>query len=382
MRILHGAAFALAAAIVAGPPVVLVADAVRPAATIPSWATGGGGDSSMSTPHTLGAIGAQPLRLIVPYLVLTASQSLSDAQVAAISALPGVRAALAVDGGQVLVNGHRGTVIGIPDGFRSWTPPQTATADGIWSALSGGSLVVNYDAANRLGLTLGGSYLVGGAVTTSVPFTAIAPSGIPGADAIVNAQLSGELGLPHNVAVLISAPGAAYGPLVQRLLAVAGGHAQVIDLVPVQSSAASAAASHALPVAAATPGLPTSWLQLYRDAAALYCPGLSWTVLAAIGQIESGDGTNDGPSSAGALGPMQFMPSTWAQYGITGFGRTGPPDIMDPLDAVPSAARMLCEDGATSGSAGLSGAIFDYNHADWYVTEVLQLAEEYAHDYP
>lgn len=379
MRIVNGVAFALAAAIVVGPPVVLVADAVRPASTIPSWATGGKGESSMSVPHALGAIGAQPLRLTVPYLVLTVSRPLSDAQVAAIGALPGVRAALAVDGGQVLVNGHRATVIGVPDGFRSWTPPETATANGIWSALSGGSLVATYDAANHLGLTLGGSYLIGAAVTTSVPFTAIAPSGIPGADAIVNAQLSGELGLPHNVAVLISAPGAAYAPLVQRLLAIAGGHAQVINLVPVQSPAAE---TQALPVAAATPGLPTSWLQLYRDAAALYCPGLSWTVLAAIGQIESGDGTNDGPSSAGALGPMQFMPSTWAHYGITGFGRTGTPDIMDPLDAVPSAAHLLCEDGATRGSAGLSAAIWDYNHADWYVTDVLQLAEEYAHDYP
>ncbi|HLK00443.1 MAG TPA: hypothetical protein VKU39_11115, partial [Streptosporangiaceae bacterium] len=63
MRILHGVAFALVAAVVAGPPVVLVADAVRPAATIPSWATVSGGDSSMSTPRTVGTIGAQPLRL-------------------------------------------------------------------------------------------------------------------------------------------------------------------------------------------------------------------------------------------------------------------------------------------------------------------------------
>ena len=107
---------------------------------------------------------------------------------------------------------------------------------------------------------------------------------------------------------------------------------------------------------------------------------MSWTVLAAIGQIESGDGSNMGPSTAGALGPMQFLPSTWAEWGITAFGETGPPNIMDPFDAVPSAARLLCADGAGT-PAGLRGAIFAYNHATWYVNEVLALARQYARDY-
>jgi membrane-bound lytic murein transglycosylase B len=104
---------------------------------------------------------------------------------------------------------------------------------------------------------------------------------------------------------------------------------------------------------------------------------MSWTVLAAIGQIESGDGANNGPSSAGALGPMQFMPGTWAEWGINGFGPPGPPDIMNPLAAIPSAARMLCAAGA-GNPATLRGAIFAYNHATWYVDEVLALAGEYA----
>ena len=55
---------------------------------------------------------------------------------------------------------------------------------------------------------------------------------------------------------------------------------------------------------------------------------------------------------------------------------------MNPYDAVPSAARMLCADGAASGGNGLAAAIFDYNHAAWYVHEVLALAAEYARDYP
>jgi membrane-bound lytic murein transglycosylase B len=127
---------------------------------------------------------------------------------------------------------------------------------------------------------------------------------------------------------------------------------------------------------------PTSYIGLFKASAAQYCPGLSWTVLAAIGQIESADGTNMGPSTAGALGPMQFMPATWAAWGIDGFGQTGAPDVMNPYDAVPSAARLLCADGAAAGGTSLSNAIFDYNHANWYVSEVLALAAQYAADYP
>jgi len=150
----------------------------------------------------------------------------------------------------------------------------------------------------------------------------------------------------------------------------------VLNLVPVETAAS-------LPVDDNVPaGRPANWLQLYQESAARYCPGLSWTVLAAIGEIESGDGANDGPSTAGALGPMQFMPATWSVWGTDGFGQRGAPDITNPLDAVPSAARMLCADGAAQGSAPLSAAIFDFNHATWYVSEVLALAGEYAQAYP
>ena len=67
--------------------------------------------------------------------------------------------------------------------------------------------------------------------------------------------------------------------------------------------------------------------------------------------------------------------------GISAFGQPSPPDIMNPLDAVPSAARLLCAAGAGS-PATLSQAIFAYNHATWYVDEVLALASEYARSYP
>jgi hypothetical protein len=188
----------------------------------------------------------------------------------------------------------------------------------------------------------------------------------------VDSQVSSQLGLVHRVAALISAPGARLTTLIAKVQAVLGPSGRIVSLRQQQ-----------LPVTKTTTvAEPTTYLQLFQASAAKYCPGLSWTVLAAIGQIESADGTNMGPSSAGALGPMQFLPSTWAIWGIDGFGQTGPPDIMNPYDAVPSAARMLCADGAGAGGSALSAAIFDYNHATWYVNEVLALAAEYAQDYP
>jgi hypothetical protein len=191
-------------------------------------------------------------------------------------------------------------------------------------------------------------------------------------DAIVSPAQARRLGLARGAAVLINAPAADMTTLAAQVRAVLGRGSRVIRLVPVTVTAT-------LPVDTRVPsGTPSSYLSLYQESAARYCPGLSWTVLAAIGQIESGDGANEGPSAAGALGPMQFLPSTWRAWGITAFGQPGPPDIMNPLDAVPSAARMLCADGAATGPQGLRQAIFDYNHATWYVDEVLALAAEYA----
>jgi hypothetical protein len=124
--------------------------------------------------------------------------------------------------------------------------------------------------------------------------------------------------------------------------------------------------------------LPASpdYLALYHSAAQT-CPGLSWTVLAAIGQVESGHGRNPGVSSAGAIGPMQFLPATFASYAVDG-DHDGSVDIMSPADAVFTAARYLCANGAGGGSGALAAAVWHYNHADWYVQMVLTLARQYA----
>jgi murein DD-endopeptidase MepM/ murein hydrolase activator NlpD len=100
--------------------------------------------------------------------------------------------------------------------------------------------------------------------------------------------------------------------------------------------------------------------------------GVPWSVLAAINKVESNFGQNMGPSSAGAIGWMQFMPDTWARWGLDANG-DGIADPWNPEDAIYSAARYLA---ATGASSDLAGAVFSYNHAQWYVDEVLQLAQQ------
>jgi hypothetical protein len=319
---------------------------------------------------------AMPRQLIVPDLIAVAPSGITQAQLAKIRKLAGVRTVQPVSGGDITVNGKSATVLGATAGqLREWTPPATADNDALWDSFARGDLITTDRSAKSLGVTAGHGYQVTGAVSDQVPAGPVAASlGLPGIDAVVTASRAAQLGLVPDVGVLINAPGADLIKLVTAVRAALGGHGQVVRLVPVTVT------DNQLPVdtTVSTASVPTTYTQLYQESAALYCPGLSWTVLAAIGEIESGDGTNDGPSSAGALGPMQFMPSTWAEWGTDGFGQTGTPNIMNPLDAVPSAARMLCEDGAGQGGAALSSAIYDYNHATWYVTEVLDLAAEYA----
>ncbi|HEX4930355.1 MAG TPA: lytic murein transglycosylase [Gaiellaceae bacterium] len=98
--------------------------------------------------------------------------------------------------------------------------------------------------------------------------------------------------------------------------------------------------------------------------------GIPWQVLASINKIESDFGRNMGPSSAGAVGWMQFMPDTWLRWGVDASG-DGIADPWNAEDAVHAAARYLA---AAEGRTDISRAIFAYNHAQWYVDDVLQLA--------
>jgi hypothetical protein len=125
--------------------------------------------------------------------------------------------------------------------------------------------------------------------------------------------------------------------------------------------------------------IPPLYLRLYEQAAARY--GLDWSILAGIGKLECDHGRDPDPAcategavnAAGAGGPMQFLASTWAVYGVDGDG-DGRIDRWDPADAIYSAANYLRASGAP---ADYNRAVFAYNHADWYVRDVESWAARY-----
>jgi soluble lytic murein transglycosylase-like protein len=121
-------------------------------------------------------------------------------------------------------------------------------------------------------------------------------------------------------------------------------------------------------------GVPAVLVPIYQRAAAAYGLGPQGaSVLAAINGIETAFGTNLNVSSAGAVGWMQFMPETWAGYGVDANG-DGVADPYNPEDAIFAAARYLRAAGMPLDTYG---AVFAYNHADWYVAEVLANAQCY-----
>jgi transglycosylase-like protein with SLT domain/peptidase M23-like protein len=111
--------------------------------------------------------------------------------------------------------------------------------------------------------------------------------------------------------------------------------------------------------------VPPFLLPIYQAAGIEY--GIRWEILAAINEIETDYGRNLNVSSAGAVGWMQFMPSTWAAYG-TDANKDGRKDPYNPVDAIFAAARYL---KAANYENDVRAAIWAYNHADWYVDSVL-----------
>ncbi|MDP9419864.1 MAG: lytic transglycosylase domain-containing protein [Actinomycetota bacterium] len=167
--------------------------------------------------------------------------------------------------------------------------------------------------------------------------------------------------------------GAALGAL---LLAVAG------TLVLFSLAMLGAEASDRQPPTAsqrAVDDIPVELVAVYQQAARA-CE-MRWAVLAAIGKVESDHGRSSlvgvrsGTNAAGAMGPMQFLARTWAAYGVDG-DDDGTTDVYDLVDAIWGAAAYLCANGAGDGER-LRGAIWNYNHAEWYVEEVLAVAAGY-----
>jgi hypothetical protein len=164
------------------------------------------------------------------------------------------------------------------------------------------------------------------------------------------------------------------------LVAVIGVFGALFGLQPFQGGAAP-------PSAAARSEIPPAYLALYQAAGQRY--GIDPWILAGIGAIETDHGRSTAPGVRSGVnsygccaGPMQFSvirhPSTWDTYGVDGDhdGRKSP---YDPADAIPAAARYLAASGAP---ADYHAAIFAYNHADWYVAEVLAKAAQYRADAP
>jgi cell wall-associated NlpC family hydrolase len=174
--------------------------------------------------------------------------------------------------------------------------------------------------------------------------------------------------------IVVGAVGIIALPVAVVLLAVAAS--------PAPTLTTSSASFGSLPSALARRDIPPDYLAWYESAAQT-CPGLPWSVLAGIGEVESNHGrsslpgVHSGSNSAGAEGPMQFLPATFARYAVNA-DPGHPLTPYDPADAIYTAARMLCADGARGGHiTGIRQALFAYNHATWYVAEVLTWAARY-----
>jgi hypothetical protein len=153
---------------------------------------------------------------------------------------------------------------------------------------------------------------------------------------------------------------------------------------PAAASPATPRRPPAPPSQAARADLPQGWLGLYRSGAR-HCPGLSWSVLAAVGKVESNHGrarlpgVRSGWNEAGAAGPMQFgigkgpAGNAWARFGRD-YDRDGRISVYDPGDAIPAAARYLCDAGAPRR---LDTALYAYNHSASYVALVKRWAARY-----
>jgi cell wall-associated NlpC family hydrolase len=114
---------------------------------------------------------------------------------------------------------------------------------------------------------------------------------------------------------------------------------------------------------------PKALIGIYRAAGRRY--RLPWQLLAAINAIETDYGLNVRTSPTGAVGIMQFLPSTWREYAVDA-DRHARLSAYDRRDAIFTAARMLVANGA---HRHLRRAIYEYNHSRGYVMEVLDVAQ-------
>jgi hypothetical protein len=318
-------------------------------------------------PVTASAPPVAPLkRVFLPDALVRLPARLSPAQLGALTKVKGVQGVVPVASGTTTYGGRQVNVLGVdPSTFRAYTPQPTAASDGLWQSVARDEAVASYALDKAKKLPLGQPLPLG---ATPVRLGALAEFSLPGVDLVVDVKRATEAKL-SGATLLVSSPGGTEATLKRDIGGIVKGEVAVKMLrpqftVPTTFDTGGGARSNA----------PTDLRSLYQQAATT-CPGLPWGVLAGIGQVETNHGQNTAVSSAGAMGPMQFIPSTWAIYGVDGNG-DGQANILDQVDAVYSAARYLCAAGGGNPDT-LYEAIFSYNHADWYVREVLGLAAQY-----
>jgi hypothetical protein len=310
--------------------------------------------------------------LTPPDIAVDLRRAATTGQLRRLRRISGVHHVAALARGRLRLAGRPIQVAGVPlSNIRGFTPKLTAVSNPLWRSIADGELTVAYTSSRPLRHRLGAILPAATAGATPSPLRvgAFATIALPSVEGMVSASRAKSLGLPPNREVLVDAPSVSLDTLHADVTRIFGKSARVHVTRPLEVDQ-SEASSYALSV------IPASYLELYRRAAPT-CPGLPWTVLAGIGTVETGNGSNVHRSTKGAEGPMQFEPSTWARYGIDADG-DGVANINDPTDAVFSAARYLCAAGAGRGATGIDQAVFSYNHAWWYVREVLDLANRYA----
>lgn len=202
-------------------------------------------------------------------------------------------------------------------------------------------------------------------------FERLLPSRLRGGIASV-ALARAEQAVAVKVAIVV-APFVAAGLLLLLLLAFLAGGAGAGCGESAGRQLVGEAAVSALGMRA----IPRRFIPIYVDAARRYRLGpRGWSILASVHKNENGfSGSGGSPTStAGALGPMQFLSSTWAAYGADGDG-DGRKDVQNVHDAIHGAARYLRALGAPGD---WRSAIFGYNHADWYVALVVDWATKFA----
>ncbi|MDQ1697968.1 MAG: hypothetical protein QOJ03_3321 [Frankiaceae bacterium] len=376
-RMVIAAVVALGAVATAGAGAVGVAQAHGPAPTTPSRHAEPTPVPARPAParadRAARSTEVAPLaRLSPPDVVVGLPRQIAADRLQRLRRQPGVSAVAVLDPGQLHIRGRTLHAIGVDAGeVRGFTPSLTARSDVLWQSVARGELTVTYAKSRPLRHRLGRTVTVRGSHhhLVQVRMGAFASVGLGNAQAVVDHADARLLGLHVGRRIVISAPQLSIGAVEAMVHRILGRRAQIHGARPetVDQSVMS-------DYARAT--IPSSYLALYR-AAATTCAGLPWTVLAAIGAVETGHGVDTRTSSKGAVGPMQFLPSTFAAYGIDG-GGDGFVDIRDPADAVYSAARYLCLSGGGRGGQALYDAIWAYNHADWYVREVLAYAVAYS----